>query len=113
MRQQNTIQKIYSVFLLIIFSLSVLPKIYFHDVIANHKDTVSVCDHPENLKACLHQSTYKCDVDDLVVKAPYLILPGVQISELTTHFQEYEATYNFFIQGNELLHKENRGPPMV
>ena len=113
LNKQKTIQKIYSFFLLLVFSLSSLPKIYFHDVIANHKDVVSHCDHPQKVKACLHQATYNCHVEDLVVNATYLIFTNLPQICLTGLFVDYQASYRFFSPRNELLNKESRGPPSM
>ena len=109
---KKTIRQLYSFLLLLVFSVSIVPKIYFHDVVANHKDTISVCDHPEKIKACLHQTGYNCHVDELVVNTPYVILSNVAFLLANVPFSEFHSNYSFFIGRNFLLHKEGRGPPM-
>ena len=113
LNNRKTIQKICSFFLLVVFAFSITPKIYFHDVIANHKDAAPSCDHPQKVKACLHQTGYNCHVDELVVRTPYLILENFNSLSITSHFPEFNSAYQYSLSWNCLLHKESRGPPMV
>ena len=113
MNNGKTIQKIYSFFLLVVFALSVTPKIYFHDVIANHKDAAASCDRPQQVKACIHQAGFNCHVDELVVTSAYLIIENIRSLLIASHFPEFNSTYQFLLSCNCLLNNESRGPPMV
>ena len=113
LKERNTIQKFLAFFLLIVFAISSTPKIYFHDVIANHKDVVSFCDHPQKSKACLHQKGYDCEVNDLVVTTPYLILPVVNTFLIHSDYSDFNTGYLSSSSQNCLIHKESRGPPSI
>jgi hypothetical protein len=97
----------------VIFTISTLPKIYFHNVIANHVDAIQLCDHPEKSKACLHQKIFHCETENLVVTSPYLFvsaIPGISLSKI---FVEINAFFLSALFHHCVLYKENRGPPSV
>lgn len=113
LKKRNTIRKVFAISLLLISSISITPKIFFHDVIAHHRDVVSSCDHPRESKACLHQTGFNCHAEDLVVTAPYLIFPDVYFSIVNTVFGDTSTFYYSSSPQECLIHKESRGPPKV
>lgn len=105
------IQKLKAAFLLLVFAISITPKTFFHDLIANHKD-FSTCKQVHTT-AVLHTQGYNCHFDDLVVSMPFLQQPALPVIHLTISYQEKKIVANtpflsFFSQ-----HKESRGPPFV
>jgi hypothetical protein len=52
--------------------ISVAPKSFFHDLIANHKDDFS-CAHKNT--TCLHELKKNCHFNDWVVNGPYWSAP--------------------------------------
>jgi hypothetical protein len=103
------IQKIISSFLLVIFTISIAPKLYFHELVAHHKDSASC--YQTHSGTVLHQMGYNCHFDDLVVTAPFV--PGCEPAvSLGARFIEkldfplYTHTFQYFV-----LHKDSRGPP--
>ena len=68
-----TIRAFGSIFLLVIFSFSITPKIAFHNLLAHHKDTHST---NRSEKDQLAKAGYHCDCDNLVVVLPFLDLPA-------------------------------------
>ena len=112
MKEKKTIRSFFAGFLLILFAFSSTPKIYFHDVIANHKDLNPACNHPQ-VKACIHEQGYNCEVKDLVVTTPYLILSVSGILSIHYNYQEFNIG-NFYCSTQDcFIHKESRGPPIV
>jgi len=112
LKKREQIKFFFAFCLLVLFTISVTPKIYFHDVIANHKDVVSLCHHPQKVKACLHPKSFNCQLDDLVITAPYLILPIVHSLSVHSHFQSFSSAYSSSFTKHYLIHKESRGPPL-
>jgi hypothetical protein len=56
--------------MLIIFAYSITPKITLHNIIARHKDTDSGRTDGKTIQ--FNQAGFRCDVDNLVVHAPFL-----------------------------------------
>jgi hypothetical protein len=105
------IEKVVALCFVVLFSISITPKIYFHDVIANHKDNSVSCDHALKTKACIHQTGFNCQVDELVVSAPYLVLPVITsllVYSDHPHFciVEISSFKQYCFKQNE-----SRGPP--
>ncbi len=113
LKENKTIRTFLAFCLLILFVFSTTPKIYFHDVIANHKDVNVSCIHPEKVKACIHQQGYNCHVEDLVVTTPYLILPAENTLLIHCYYPGFNPAYYSSPTQDCFIHKESRGPPMV
>jgi len=107
------VQKFLAFFLLLIFILSFTPKIYFHDVIASHKDTSFSCAHTQNVKACFHQKGFNCQVDDLVVKVPYLLFYATHALWIQSQFPDFNAIHFLSFTQDCVIHKDSRGPPLM
>ncbi len=106
-----TIQKTSAILLLVVFAISIAPRTYFHDLVADHKD-VSVCNELHR-SAVFHAASYHCHFDDLVVAAPFLPETEQSSSLLDLCFQEEKIDYRIFFFPSFFMHKENRGPPAV
>lgn len=113
MKKRIPIKRFRAFWLLFLFTISITPKIYLHDAIANHKDGVTLCDHPQKTGVCIHQKGYNCDVNDPVVANPYLILPIVNGLSIERVFLDFSTSYSFACIQNCFIHKESRGPPTV
>jgi hypothetical protein len=108
-----TIRQVYAFFFLLLFTLSITPKIYFHDVVADHKDVITTCVHPEKPKACLHQQGYNCELNDPVISSPYLSVAISTWSLPEIYFAISPAPSVVSIKQECLIHKESRGPPQA
>lgn len=87
------------------------PKVYFHDVLANHKDSATVCTHAFPKESCLHQSRINCHVDLLVITSVYLFKAEPAIGYLRQRFfliNTFTSSFYFFLRHGA---KESRGPP--
>jgi len=112
LREQQFIRKLIAAILLITFSISSAPKLYFHEVFADHIDQPS-CTDPVNTPVHLHQQTINCHFDDLVVSTPFFLSNGnisVQPVQLNNSIgSEYLPSSIPLIS----LCKESRGPPVM
>jgi hypothetical protein len=109
LKQKKAIEKIVASFLLLLFTISIVPKIYFHNLIADHKD-FSTCDEVHKTPV-LHVQGYNCHFDDLVVSASYLFQkeePGLLINIV---FEQKQPAFSSACLPSFSQHKENRGPP--
>ena len=98
--------------LLVLFTVSFIPKKFFHDVMASHTDAVG-CEHRNKEQACIHQQGFNCAFNDLVVTAPYVSVstpvPFVQQQELPVFVNSFVG---FFLQ-QFFFGTESRGPPFM
>lgn len=107
------IQKLYAFCFLLLFAISITPKIYFHDVVADHKDVPATCTHSEKPKACLHQQGYNCELNDPVISSPYLSVSILNWSLPEIDFTISPAASVVSFEQECLIHKESRGPPQA
>jgi hypothetical protein len=111
LNRRITIQKITGAFLLLIFTISIAPRSYFHDLVATHKD-FSNCDQLHKTTV-LHTKSYHCHFDDLVVSAPFLQQAEQLFDFIQFHFPKQQANFYSCLFLSFSQHKENRGPPNV
>jgi hypothetical protein len=110
LKQNSRIQKFIAFILLLVFTVSIAPRSFFHDLIANHIDSPGCSiDHKISV---VHKQGFQCHCDDLVVSAPFVLqtepLPGVIGGDFIHKNDQYCNSYFYSI----LLHQENRGPPL-
>ncbi len=111
MRKKPVIQKLIAAWLLMVFAMSAAPKAYFHDLLANHKDS-PVC-RQIHTSAAVHPEGYHCHFDELVVSAPFLLQadaaqpPVLTYTNVVLQFGYTSPAAPF------LMHQENRGPPQA
>lgn len=94
-----------------VFSISITPKRYLHDLFAGHKDTITK--PVEDGKARLSQSGFKCDYNTLVATSPFTEYSDeIEIKTLSVYpsffvslsTPVYRSPHAFF---------ELRGPPSL
>jgi hypothetical protein len=113
LKQQIFIQKFLAFVLLSVFAISVAPKAYFHDLVANHKDDVVTCTHPPTSAPCAHKEGFNCHFDDLVVTAPFLF-QKTQVSFCTLLVNaDRQTAYHSSYSPYSFSHTTGRGPPQV
>ena len=110
LKLHTTIQKIVSALLLTIFTISIIPKSLFHDLVANHTDEV-VCKHAATTGVCVHVQGYHCGFDNFVVTAPYLLTNDEGLCKVRAIYPLHQAVIkdNFFQE--YFFTSESRGPP--
>lgn len=109
LERNKIIQKFIAAFLLLIFSISAAPKIYFHDLIADHKDYSGCNDFHKNL--VLHKEGYNCHFDDLVVSSPFIIQAEKVITPVSVYFDKPPVSLHSYFHSAFAKQLDNRGPP--
>lgn len=98
--------------MLVVFAISVAPKSYFHELLANHKDIIG-CTHAPGSAPCAHQQPFNCHFDDLVVTAPFLFATmGFYATKPIEQISDH-VFYSSHLTSFVLLHKAGRGPPQI
>jgi hypothetical protein len=109
--QKEIIRKSISVLLLLLFLISIAPKAFFHDLVANHKDLPDC--RQVHQSTVLHQQTFNCHFDDLVATSPF-VFSNEPIVIISAHYfiDKQASFYSSHLQAF-FQHKESRGPPFV
>ena len=90
--------------------VSMSPKNWFHDAIADHEDRV-ICDHPSDTSSCLHEKPFNCGFDDLVVKTNYTESQiNINIS-LPIYSQDPDFDFISYHANDFWILEDERGPP--
>jgi hypothetical protein len=108
MNNLPTIRRLLAALFLLLFAFCVTPKRFLHDLLANHRDTSMMHGFPQQQ---VTTSGFHCNVDDLVVVAPFL--PGIQITippKLNTGSAVFSDPVISIILADHLQF-DNRGPP--
>ena len=111
MRQSTTIERLTGFLILLVFTLSATPKVFFHEMVADHHDGPEcILDHNTTV---VHTQTFDCDFDDLVVSVPFILQP--EPSEDVLH--DYAGIKQFGLYNSHppqsFHHQESRGPPAI
>jgi len=111
LRQNPTIQKFITVLMLLVFTISVAPRSFFHDLVADHRD-IPGCSIDHKIQV-VHKQGFNCHFDDLVVSAPFVLQTESHPAAVVFHVIKEKSLYYKSYSSSFLLHKENRGPPAV
>jgi len=103
------IRKLIAALLLLIFAIGSSPKIFFHDLLAKHKDTIGCTKNHHS--TAVHKQGINCHFDDLVVTAPFVPTPSVVDCALTLSFQKPEDHFTIDFYSQHHFFSELRGPP--
>ena len=98
---------------LFVFTISILPKSYFHDILAGHTDTLIHCELQEEKKECIHPEGFNCRFDDLVVTAQYVPVQASFSLEHPAVYPSITTTYTSYILQEHYAYAVNRGPPSI
>ena len=110
LRKLIHIRNLTALVLLMIFSLSITPKIVLHQAIATHKHTRAACeDHQSALH--FHQRGIVCDFDNLVVEQPFIEVPQNQVKLIIDQPAEHYQLLRQHIIANDIVLLSLRGPP--
>jgi hypothetical protein len=81
LKKNKVISKFIAALLLLVLMLSITPKTFLHEVLADHKDAPS-CNDSRLDGPCIHKLGYNCQQSDVVVPTVYLI---TETQEVTVH----------------------------
>ncbi len=109
--KNQIIKKIAAFAMLIVFAVSITPSIIFHDLFANHTDSVKKTSNPNPLQ--FGKKLFNCHCDNIVAESPFtqtaaiIILPGKQ------HFTIAKTDNPAQFSSTQPIYKSLRGPPVV
>src|SRR6478672_2477555 len=110
MQFSNHVKKVINICLLLIFFISMMPRAYFHDVLAHHKDgqrcTLS------HKSTAVHTRGFDCHFDDLVVSAPFTPTSEQPVQFIFFTHESYAVSPVAFPLSLTCSGTENRGPPL-
>lgn len=96
-----------------VFALGNMPRQFFHEALASHRDTVTNCNHAQKEMGCIHQVNYNCHYDNLVVNTAYesatFAAPVLIIAKLPNRYIFHISPGASPLPGN----KVNKGPPAI
>jgi hypothetical protein len=109
----QSIKKIPAFLLILVFTLGNMPRQFFHEVLASHRDSVTSCNHAQKTMGCIHQVNFNCHYDNLVVNTAYEAESFSVPDCIVVHSSNYSNIFNS--PGNPLHPgtKENKGPPAL
>jgi len=97
------------IFFLLLFTLSITPKRFLHDALANHTD--SARSQSGDVQE-VYASGFQCHADELVVDAPFIPEPAALYSHVTL-FSSFDYASPLFPEiSHSLLVSTVRGPPV-
>ena len=104
-----TIKRLLSGVLLLLFALSITPKIFIHALAARHQDVHLSITHDGRDQ--VNKTGFHCNVEHLVVEAPCLLCPIAIQLQIPPLFRDHqaEAVYQYYAYGHFIFGL--RGPP--
>lgn len=108
----QNIKKIPALLLILVFTLGNMPRQFFHEALASHRDSFTNCNHAQKKSGCFHQVNYNCHYDNLVVNTVYEADPLYSPVTTAALASDY---YSFVLLSRNSPHpgnNENRGPPL-
>jgi hypothetical protein len=112
LKQNLFIQRTIAFFLLIVFTISMAPKTYFHGLLAGHKD-ISYCSEVHKASSCLHQQGIQCHFDDLVVSSAYTLQFNPIVFTPEVIYTSFFGLYKRNILRETATVKNVRGSPVA
>jgi hypothetical protein len=109
--KQHFIQRVVAFVLVIALAISVTPKSFIHDALADHDDYENFCGHKTHKDLCITKAGINCHFTNLIVAIPYTCGAREYSQDTGQHFHTfivYPAPAIFHPYFNS---KEGRGPP--
>jgi len=97
--------------MLVIFTISITPKRYLHDIFAAHKDSIS--NVSSEAKVNISQDGYHCDCDNLVATSPFVEHDEFNNASLNFQYNLFLSYYSSNIPPATMPFFELRGPPVL
>ncbi len=111
MKKQSVIRQLLAFVLLLVFALGNAPKLYLHDLVAQHTDGPS-CEKNHQARV-LHQQAIHCHCDDLVVSAPFEPVQPAGIRLPATPTATHHAAPVADLAARPMPFRDSRGPPVA
>jgi hypothetical protein len=108
LKKQAIIRVFTAGIMLLLFTLSIMPKLYLHEIFATHKDIVTNTAEPGFSK-----NGYTCDVNDLVATSPFTEAPQQYVTNPDIYFPVLHTRYTSQIATAAPDCFTLRGPPAI
>ncbi|MGH2647121.1 MAG: hypothetical protein ACRDE8_06120 [Ginsengibacter sp.] len=113
MIKNHLIKKVVTALLLVVFAISATPKLFLHDAFANHKDSKAAASSDTFHHKKIAKSTIHCQLDDLVVEAPYISYNNnIKVFAPFVFITQFSETFNSF-RSSVPVSFGLRGPPSL
>ncbi|HEY4062084.1 MAG TPA: hypothetical protein VGM30_09300 [Puia sp.] len=111
MIRHRTIRSLLAGLFLVLFALSVTPKIAIHALVAHHTDTHPALHHDEADQ--LNKAGFHCSIDNLVVESPFLDYSVAIVLGIPPSFPVYRpAPLKGWLSSTHFIFGL-RGPPAI
>jgi hypothetical protein len=97
--------------MLILFTLSITPKLYLHAVFADHTDLV--CKKTDNGKTQVSKNGFACDCNNQVATSPFTEHDDAPKIGTVTVYQSFVVNFTSQIISTTRFYSALRGPPVV
>lgn len=104
------ISKFVAAFLVLLLLLSITPKMFLHEIFADHNDAQS-CNDTNIEGPCIHEQGYNCQQSDIVVPHVYLISQSQEFILHNDFCSAKEISYSSSITENYITRSQERAPP--
>jgi hypothetical protein len=111
LQKKQTIRVILGSFLLLIFLISITPKKYWHDVLAQHNDSISWNKYADDHE--VSKTGFNCDWNMQVATSPFTEQDEVKLPALPLVHERYYFFSNTSFYSSTIFHRALRGPPAI
>lgn len=109
---KNLVIKKFAAFvMLIVFAVSITPTIIFHDVFANHTDSVKKNNNPNQEQ--VGKKLFNCHCNNIVAESPFTETATVNIKPVKQVFSIIQADKPVIFSSTLHIAYALRGPPVV
>jgi len=96
--------------MLLIFTTSITPKVFLHDLTADHRDEVSKILHCHDQH--ITKPGFRCDCNNLVSTSPFTEEPALQVPlPEAIAFVSYSHQFTDRVYASDIFFSSLRGPP--
>jgi hypothetical protein len=110
LQKHKNIQGFIAGALLLLFTLSIMPKLYLHDLFATHQDLIINTGQTE---PGIIKDGYSCDVNDLVATSPFTETENVIVFNPEIDYPVLHTRYTSQIAAAAPACFTLRGPPVL
>ena len=97
--------------MLIVFAVSITPTIIFHDLFANHTDTVTKTTNANQDQ--VGKKLFNCHCDNIVAESPFTETAAITIQPANQYFTIAKTDKPVEFSSPQHISKFLRGPPVV
>lgn len=111
MFRNKIILSLSAVFVIVMLLFSITPKRFLHDLIADHKDTVTTA--VNDGKDHIDHHGFRCNCDNLVATSPFISQDIMEEPVMPTNENSVLTTYTSGSKAAIFYHFSLRGPPQA